>query len=143
MKLNRSLCDYIDGVDAFLNFAFRDVREEDKNTLTIRCPCDKCQNVLLKTGLDVRFDLLRCGIHEKYATWEFYGENVDQFDEDNCMENNENEGGYDSDEVNMLEDACGVAGMGLGIENEKDIEQHIHEQPTGGSAKFHLLLKEY
>jgi len=34
MKLNRSLRDCIDGVDAFLNFSFRDVREQDKNTLT-------------------------------------------------------------------------------------------------------------
>ncbi|KAJ8432324.1 hypothetical protein Cgig2_014311 [Carnegiea gigantea] len=126
MKLNRSSCDYIDGVDAFLNFSFRDVREEEKNTLTIRCPCDKRRNLLLKTRLEVRFDLLRCRIYEKYTTWEFHGESVDQFDEDNCREDNKNEGGYDSDEVNMLEDACGVAGMGLGIENEKDIEEHIY-----------------
>ncbi|KAJ8444845.1 hypothetical protein Cgig2_008902 [Carnegiea gigantea] len=130
MKLNRSSRDYIDGFDAFLNFAFRDVREEEKNTLTIRCPCDKCRNLLLKTRLEVRFDLLRCRIYEKYTTLEFHGESVNQFDEDNCRKNNENEGGYDSDEVNMLEDACGVVGMGLGIENEKDIEEHIYEQPT-------------
>ncbi|KAJ8420580.1 hypothetical protein Cgig2_010961 [Carnegiea gigantea] len=88
----------------------------------------------MKTRLEVRFDLLRCGIYEKYTTWEFHGESVDQFDEDNCRENNENEGGYDSDEVNMLEDACGVASMGLGIENEKDIEEHIYEQPTEASV---------
>jgi len=35
---NQSSRDYIDGVDAFLNFTFGDVREEDKNTLTIRVP---------------------------------------------------------------------------------------------------------
>ncbi|KAJ8434140.1 hypothetical protein Cgig2_000860 [Carnegiea gigantea] len=121
MKLYRSSHDYLDGVDAFLNFAFRDVREEDKNRLTIRCPCDKCRNALLKTRLEARFDLLRCGIYEKYTTWEFHDESIDQFNGDNSSENNENE------EVNMLQDACGVAGMGLGIENEKDIEEHIHE----------------
>ncbi|KAJ8430973.1 hypothetical protein Cgig2_008319 [Carnegiea gigantea] len=58
------------------------------------------------------------------------GESISQFNGDNSTENNENEGGYDSDEVNMLEDTYGAAGMGLGLENEKDIEQHIHEQPT-------------
>jgi len=137
------LCDYIDGVDAFLNFAFRDVREEDKNTLTIRCPCDKCQNVLLKTGLDVRFDLLRCGIYEKYTRWEFHGESVDQFNGDNSRKNNENTGGYDSDEINMLKDTCCVAGTSLEIENEKDVEEHIHEQPTGETAKLYDLLKEH
>ena len=42
MKLNRSLRDSLDGLEAFLNFSFRDVREQDKNTLTIRCPYDKC-----------------------------------------------------------------------------------------------------
>ncbi|KAJ8422120.1 hypothetical protein Cgig2_006428 [Carnegiea gigantea] len=105
--------------------------------------CDKCRNVLLKTRLEVRFDLLRCGIYEKCTTWEFHGESFNQFKGDNSRENNENEGGYDSDEVNILEDACGVAGMGLGIETEKYIEEHIHEQPTGEAAKFYPLLKEY
>jgi len=37
MELNRLLRDYIYGIDAFLNFTFRDVTEENKNTLTIRC----------------------------------------------------------------------------------------------------------
>ena len=97
----------------------------------------------MKTKLEVRFDSRRCGIYEKYTTSKFHGESVDQFNEDNSSENNENEGGYDNSEVNMLKDACGVASMGLGIENEKDIEEHIHEQPTCEAAKFYRLLKEY
>jgi len=31
----------------------------------------------------------------------------------------------------------------LGVENEKDVEEHIHEQPIGEAAKFYRLLKEY
>ena len=68
IKLNWSSCDYIDGVDDFLNFSFRDAREKDKNTLTTRCPYDNCRNVLLKTRLEVRFDFLRWRIYEKYTT---------------------------------------------------------------------------
>jgi len=84
--------------------------------------------------LEVRFDFLRCRKYEKYTTREFHGESVDEFNGDNSRENNKNVGGYDSDKVNILEDACGAAGMGLEIENGKDIEEHIHKQPTGEAA---------
>ncbi|KAL2925323.1 Methionine aminopeptidase 2, partial [Bienertia sinuspersici] len=45
---NRSPYDYVKGVDNFLNFALSNVREEDKEIITIRCPCNNCRNILIR-----------------------------------------------------------------------------------------------
>ena len=71
--------------------------------------------------------MLKWGIYEKYMTWEFHGESVNQFNIDNFSESNENKGGYDSDGANILEDVCGVDGIGLGLENANDVEEAKQE----------------
>jgi len=62
----------------------------------------------LKIRLEVRFGLLWWGIYEKYTTWDFNGESVDLFNGDNFSESDKNEGGYNSDKVNMAEVVCSV-----------------------------------
>ena len=42
---DRSSIDYVNGVDEFLNFALSKVREDDRDSTTIRCPCNSCRNI--------------------------------------------------------------------------------------------------
>lgn len=99
---NRSSSNYVKGIDGFLNFSFSNVREEDRETVTIRCPCNKCRNIFFKNKCEVRLDLLKWGMYENYTFWEFHGETSDSAEE------NKNELDDDDDnEFTMLQDACG------------------------------------
>ncbi|XP_021750930.1 uncharacterized protein LOC110716606 isoform X1 [Chenopodium quinoa] len=141
-KINdRSLVEYIKGVDNFLNFAFSNVIEDD-NTATIRCPCDNCRNLVYKKRCDVRFDLLKSGMYEYYTIWDLHGEKVSNSPSGNINGMEDGDGnGMESDDsgVHMLEDAFGVPGMQGDHLNDYD----FNEEPTGDAAMFYHLLKEY
>ena len=130
---DRASHEYVKGVDHFLNFAFSSVLVSDANA-TIRCPCDKCRNINLRKRIEVRFDLLKFGMYKYYTIWDLHGEQRAQSVSNNTSDD-------DDSVVNMIEDACGVAGMQL----EMDVSNHTqsHEQPNGEALKFYRLLKEY
>lgn len=137
---NRSSSDYVNGVDSFLDFALSCVIEEERETTTIRCPCNNCRNIFFKKRCDVRFDLLKWGMYEKYTLWEFHGEPSDDISE------GEQEYAFDNDDggFTMLQDACGVAGMNIG-ESEQTINDSdmMPQEPNADAQKFYRLLKQY
>ncbi|KAL2922688.1 Cadherin EGF LAG seven-pass G-type receptor 1 [Bienertia sinuspersici] len=137
---NQSSYDYVKGVDNFLNFALSNVREEDKEIVTIRCPCNNCQIILFKRNSDVRLDLLKWGIYDKYSVWEFHGEVL----EDVRADNNYNDFNCDNDiGITMLQDAFGVASMNVGVEDELvNDNENVLEEPNENAKKFYRLLKQ-
>ncbi|KAL2896325.1 Anthranilate phosphoribosyltransferase, partial [Bienertia sinuspersici] len=130
---NRSSYDYVKGVDNFLNFALSNVREEDKEIVTIRCPCHNCRDILFKRKrkTDVRLDLLKWGMYDKYSMWEFHGEVL----EDVRADDNYNDFDCDNDiGITMLQDAFGVASM--------NVELRMKE-PNENAKKIYQLLQHY
>uniref|UniRef100_A0A803LSW0 Transposase-associated domain-containing protein n=1 Tax=Chenopodium quinoa TaxID=63459 RepID=A0A803LSW0_CHEQI len=126
------------------NFISNDnvVAVEVHDTTTIRCPCDKCRNLICKKRSDVRFDLLKWGLYANYTTWELHGEIVNHSNGGHISEISDIEGiGHNDSEVNMLEDAFGVPSMHLG-RDEADSNNN-NEEPKGEAAKFYRLLNEY
>ncbi|KAL2934532.1 Nuclear egress protein 2 [Bienertia sinuspersici] len=75
--IDRTSREYREGVDSFLNFTFSNITEGD-DTTTVRCPCDKCRNLVFKKKCDVRFDVLKYGMYENYTTWNLHGENTNE-----------------------------------------------------------------
>ena len=136
---DRSSIDYVNGVDEFLNFALSKVREDDRDSTTIRCPCNSCRNIFLKTKCDVRFDLLKGGMYEKYTFWELHGEElVESSDGDDVDESNDIDSGFI-----MLQDACGVGAMNVGSAEEALNNVEEYEKPNANAKKFFKLLEEY
>ncbi|XP_021721140.1 uncharacterized protein LOC110688702 isoform X1 [Chenopodium quinoa] len=98
--------------------------------------------IFYKRKCDVRFDLLKWGMYEKYTSWEFHGELYD----DSSDEENDNGnvfGNHDSGFA-MLQDACGVAAMNVGLDEDTSNENNLMpEEPNADAQKFYRLLKEY
>ncbi|XP_057550615.1 uncharacterized protein LOC130828670 [Amaranthus tricolor] len=136
---DRSSIDYVNGVDEFLNFSLSKVREDDRDSTTIRCPCNSCRNIFLKTKCDVRFDLLKGGMYEKYTFRELHGEElVESSDGDDVDELNDIDSGF-----TMLQDACGVGAMNVGSAEEALNNVEEYEKPNANAKKLFKLLKEY
>ncbi|KAL2935227.1 V-type ATP synthase beta chain [Bienertia sinuspersici] len=136
--------EYREGVDSFLNFAFSNIVEDD-DTPTIRCPCDKCRNLIFKKKCDVRFDLLKFGMYENYTTWDLHGENTNA-SSSGSHTNMENSDEIDSDDsgLNMLQDAFGIPGMHFEGDDENDDESDndSNGKPKGEAAKEHKIMLE-
>ncbi|XP_057526403.1 uncharacterized protein LOC130805635 [Amaranthus tricolor] len=123
---DHSSIDYVNGVDEFLNFALSKVREDDRDSTTIRCPCNSFRNIFLKTKCDVRFDLLKGGMYEKYTFWELHGEElVDSSYGDDVDESNDIDSGF-----TMLQDACGFGAMNVGSAEEALNNVEEYEKPN-------------
>ena len=136
---DRSSIDYVNGVDEFLNFSLSKVREDDRDSTTIRCPCNCCRNIFLKTKCDVRLDLLKSGMYEKYTFWELHGEElVESSEGDDVNESNDTDSGF-----TMLQDACGVGAMNVGSAQEALNNVEEYEKPNANAKKFFKLLEEY
>lgn len=70
MSKPRTTEEYKNGVEQFLSFAFRNVREGGK----VYCPCIHCRNKSTRTYDDVKTHLRCDGILQGYATWVRHGE---------------------------------------------------------------------
>lgn len=78
-------------------------------------------------------------MYERYTFWEFHGEKSnDSMNEDNVNELEDN----DSD-FTMLEDACGVGGMNLRVDEQVSNTFKEPEEPNANAKKFYHLLEEY
>ncbi|KAL2937252.1 hypothetical protein RDABS01_020701 [Bienertia sinuspersici] len=110
------------------------VKEEDKEIVTIRCPCNNCRNILFKRKSDVRLDLLKWGMYDKYSVWDFHGEVL----EDVRADDNYNDFDCDNDiGITMLQDAFGVASMDVGVEDELvNDNENVLKEPNENAKKF-------
>ncbi|CAL1369031.1 unnamed protein product [Linum trigynum] len=69
MKKHRTSVEFKDGVQLFLDYAFRNVSHVSK----VLCPCVKCANVYAQTYDDIQVHLICDGILRGYTTWVFHG----------------------------------------------------------------------
>ncbi|KAJ1409113.1 Transposase-associated domain [Sesbania bispinosa] len=109
MKLkDRSMPEYLKGIDDFLDFAFSGPKPKN----TIRCPYCKCNNFYYKTRDNVMHDLLKWGFEPSYKHWEYHGESSgDSLSDDDSNSKGEDvdfgvnlEGNDDAQTYSMLHD---------------------------------------
>lgn len=132
---DRRLPEYLNGMDAFLNFAFSRPNVADK----IACPCRNCNNLLYKTKDDVKGDLLRWGMVPNYTSWILHGESsdVESCDDDSYSENDLNvEQNDDAQTFSMLHD------MYQGYHLDEETIDNSSEEPNEEAKRFYRLLWE-
>jgi hypothetical protein len=61
---------YLQGVNSFLAFAFRNSAIGDK----ILCPCRKCVNSFWRDSSEIQVHLICDGFLQGYTTWNLHGE---------------------------------------------------------------------
>ncbi|XP_056686230.1 uncharacterized protein [Spinacia oleracea] len=136
---NRLQPTYRNGVQNFLDFAFKDTIP---NTgAKKRCPCLKCRNYIDHNRETMRAHLLRVGMEPDYNPWIFHGE--EQLDMGN-MEMSEEEGDLFDDEdplvseemAALVHDATNVVPENL---NDRDEEDKDHPEIPD---KFYRLMKD-
>lgn len=94
MNINRTLPQYQDGVNQFIQFAFKDY-DVDK---LLRCPCRKCRNNHFANRNEIFEHLMIHGVNKDYTTWVHHGETIPESDEDaNCEM--EDQAGFRMDEM--------------------------------------------
>ena len=69
---NRCADDYLDGINQFIDFAIAN----NRGATQIRCPCRKCNNLMIEYFETVRYHLVRNGMMETYTTWNHHGEEI-------------------------------------------------------------------
>ncbi|KAA0042057.1 transposase [Cucumis melo var. makuwa] len=104
MMENRMSREYDIGVESFIQFGL----SHAKGYNSIRCPCLKCGNRLLKDVSIVRYHLYASGIDKSYKIWFWHGEDLNSETVTSKMENIGDEK-YEHDDlfntVNMLQSA--------------------------------------
>ena len=82
MNARRTSREYIDGVEAFIEFA---KRNDPNDKGMYYCPCVKCLNDCRLSVDDIRDHLICDGIHSNYQRWMWHGEegSSSESDEDN------------------------------------------------------------
>ncbi|KAL4037167.1 hypothetical protein IC575_000754 [Cucumis melo] len=83
MMENRMSREYDVGVESFIQFGLSHV----KGSNSIRCPCLKCGNRLLKDVSIVRYHLYANGIDKSYKIWFWHGEDLNSETVTSKMEN--------------------------------------------------------
>lgn len=94
MNINRTLPQYQDGVNQFIQFAFKDY-DVDK---LLRCPCRKCRNNHFANRNEIFEHLMIHGVNKDYTTWVHHGETIPESDEDANSEM-EDQAGFLMDEM--------------------------------------------
>ncbi|XP_070029792.1 uncharacterized protein [Nicotiana sylvestris] len=133
---NRTLPEYLNGVEYFLNFAL----SNPEVGVRIQCPCIKCNNVLRKSRDEVKTDLLRWGIDPTYDRWIYHGEPDSSSEEETNSDTNSNLGNDDARTFEMLHD------MYRGVpSNNHEFDETIesrYEEPNTEAKTFYRLLKD-
>ncbi|KAL0544080.1 hypothetical protein IC582_019191 [Cucumis melo] len=83
MMENRMSREYDVGVESFIQFGL----SHAKGSNSIRCPCLKCGNRLLKDVSIVRYHLYANGIDKRYKIWFWHGEDLNSKTVSSKMEN--------------------------------------------------------
>ncbi|KAM1106369.1 hypothetical protein ACFX2B_003208 [Malus domestica] len=65
---NRCADEYLDGINQFIDFAIAN----NRGLTQIRCPCRKCNNLMIEYFETVQHHLVRNGMMETYTTWNKY-----------------------------------------------------------------------
>ncbi|XP_057435111.1 uncharacterized protein LOC130727860 [Lotus japonicus] len=146
MDYDRVSKEYLDGVESFLDHAFR-----ESNGETIPCPCKKCVLHYVVNRAMAYEHLMVNGIIPSYDTWFCHGESINVLnrkEETNCRE----EAFRGDDMVGLIHDAFEGfnQSMGNNISDGGDIESNLDENLTHTSRnqshpeveKFEQLMKD-
>ena len=98
----RSCPEYINGVENFLEHAFK--HSTDGDTI-INCLCIDCSNKYRRTRDEVQYHLLFRGIRRDYTTWYFHGEGDSEDEGDSEVEGDDDDGMLYGDMFDMIKDA--------------------------------------
>ena len=107
---------YLQGVNSFLAFAFRNSAVGDK----ILCPCRKCVNSFWRDSSDIREHLICDGFLKGYTTWNLHGEASSSF------VNTDNGDGADLVEESSEEDDISalLRDLACGLDDRGDFEDN-------------------
>nr|CAD1829984.1 unnamed protein product [Ananas comosus var. bracteatus] len=139
--------EYLDGVEAFLNFAF----ENNSVVGKIPCPCQKCVLYYHQIRADAFDHLVVNGIMPGYDSWFYHGETTSSLSPSHGV--NLEQKNYKSDDmVGMLHDAFGVHILAANIDidcgdsAEPNVDDFGIEQPAEQFSleweKFKELLRD-
>nr|GEU42437.1 hypothetical protein [Tanacetum cinerariifolium] len=85
MRTSRTKKQYIDGVEAFINYAVHNLQKMrninprgNKQQLMMPCPCTTCLNHIEHKVEEVQFHLFKYGIDLSYTKWDKHGEKDEQ-----------------------------------------------------------------
>ncbi|XP_057425376.1 uncharacterized protein LOC130718765 [Lotus japonicus] len=138
---DRTLPEYLKGIDDFLNFAF----SGSKPKRFIRCPCSKCNNFNYKSRDDVMHDLLKWGFEPSYERWEYHGESLSDASSDNDAGNDcdvDLEISDNSQTYSMLHDMHQSLNMDRGNVFDNPGPSSMNEEPNKDAKRFYGLLKD-
>ncbi|XP_020082175.1 uncharacterized protein LOC109705809 [Ananas comosus] len=139
--------EYLDGVEAFLNFAFENNSIDGK----IPCPCQKCVLYYHQIRADAFDHLVVNGIMPGYDSWFYHGETTSSLSPSHGVHLEQKN--YKSDDmVGMLHDAFGVHNLAADIDidcrdsAEPNVDDFGIEQPAEQFSseweKFKELLED-
>ncbi|XP_051133097.1 uncharacterized protein LOC127252810 [Andrographis paniculata] len=131
---NHISAQYLDGVRAFLDFAFKDRSSES----CIYCPCTSCGNRLTKSRRDVLLHCIRYGFDQTYKVWTCHGEG-----EVNPAVANDNMPMRWEEELELLLRECAYTehtdpGPSGNEPHRDDENEHIHH----GSKGYRKMLED-
>ncbi|XP_057443879.1 uncharacterized protein LOC130736038 [Lotus japonicus] len=137
---DRTLPEYLKGVEDFLDFAFSGLKPKR----FLRCPCRKCNNVRYKSRDDVMHDLLKWGFEPSYERWEYHGERVSDSSSDNDSHSEDEDNDYDvnlqgnddAQTYSMLHD------MDRGNVFDYPESSNMNEEPNKEAKSLYGLLKD-
>ncbi|KAL0561335.1 hypothetical protein IC582_001760 [Cucumis melo] len=139
MMENRMSREYDVGVESFIQFGL----SHAKGSNSIRCPCLKCGNHLLKDVSIVRYHLYANGIDKSYKIWFWHGEDLNSETVSSKMENTVDEK-YEHDDlfntVNMFQSAHDES---CNTSNTFDTMFDDAKKPLYPGCKKFTMLKEY
>ena len=129
----RSHTEYVNGVENFLEYAFKHSIDGD---MKINYPCIDCSNRYRRTQDEVQYHLLFRVIRRDYTTWYLHGEDDSEEEGDSEVEGDDDDGMLYGDMFDMIKDAypqvvCGRESSG----NEP-------QERNGDAKKFYRLLEE-
>ncbi|XP_019267397.1 PREDICTED: uncharacterized protein LOC109244716 [Nicotiana attenuata] len=133
---NRTLPQYLNGVEQFLTFAF----SNPNVGVRIQCPCIKCNNVLWKTREEVKTDLLRRGIDSTYDRWIYHGESDSSSDDGTNASVHSDIGNDDASTFEMLHDL--YRGIPTDSHEFDENNESSCEDPNAEAKIFYRLLKD-
>ncbi|XP_057451963.1 uncharacterized protein LOC130743752 [Lotus japonicus] len=138
---DRTLPEYLKGIDDFLNFAF----SGSKPKRFIRCPCSKCNNFNYKSRDDVMHDLLKWGFEPSYERWEYHGESLSDASSDNDAGNDcdvDLETSDNAQTYSMIYDMHQSLNMDRGNVFDNPGPSSMNEEPNKDAKRFYGLLKD-
>ena len=128
MHLSPRLCtEYINGVENFLEYAFKHSIDGD---MKINYLCIDCSKMYHRTQDEFQYHLLFRGIRRDYTTWYLYGEGDSEEEGDNEVEGDDDDGMLYGDMFDMIKDAypqvvCGGNQVKMNHKSQMEMQRNF------------------